>query len=44
MDKNEKLELLYKGQQEIYELYNNDIRDAIIFYRIRVPQIPGSVP
>lgn len=40
MDKNEKLELLYKGQQEIYELYNNDIRDAIIFIESEYHKFP----
>lgn len=40
MGRNEKLELLYKGQQEIYNLYNNDIRDAIIFIESEYHKFP----
>ena len=40
MDKNQRLELLYKGQQEIYNIYNNDIKDAIIFIESEYHKFP----
>ena len=40
MEENSKLELLYKGQQRIYEMYSNDIRDAIIFIESEYHKFP----
>lgn len=40
MEKDSKLELLYKGQQELYEIYSNDIRDAIIFIESEYHRFP----
>lgn len=40
MDRNEQLGMLYKGQQEIYRLYDEDIRDAIIFIESEYHRFP----